>query len=139
MERKITSYETTLEELAELSRTQAFAGQAGFFGWERLEGLRHQLRQAYDAYELEGNVAPVRQAIEGYLADLATRQVRPDARVYGCLERFLADLERPDLDVATHVVDPAVVGRWPSEILTITPEELVALHDALQGQRTSKP
>ena len=136
MERRIAWYEATLEELDELAQTQPFAGPSGFFGWERLKGLLHQLRAAFDRYELEGDVAPVRQQIEAYYADLAMLQVRQDARVNGVLERFLAVLEAPALELRVSQRDPVQPSVWPPGTLTITPEELLALHEALQPRQS---
>ena len=135
MERRIAWYEATLEELDELAQTQPFAGPSGFFGWERLKGLLHQLRAAFDRYELEGDVAPVRREVDAYLADLAAHQLRPDAWVTARLQRFVEGLQgAPTLTIETRIAAEAPAG-WPDGVLAVSPQELAALHASFNELR----
>ena len=124
MERKISSYEQALDALEDLAQTQSFQGQGGFYGWERLQGLLQCLKAAFDAYELEGDAAPTRRAVEAYQADLATHQVRQDLHVVGVLERLLADLEERGLELRIEVArqDPGIPSAWPPSTLAVTAE-----------------
>lgn len=136
MERQTARYESLLSELAEHAELQAFAGAAGYYAHQRLLALVARLRAVYDLYELEGDVVPVREAIDAYHADLRDHQLRPDPSVSGVLARFLEDLtpRLPVLQVETRIAQPSVVGRWPEGLLAVSPEELQALHEVLQDR-----
>ncbi|MDB5100260.1 MAG: hypothetical protein JWM80_4681 [Cyanobacteria bacterium RYN_339] len=133
MARETARYETALAELEEHVGLQAFQGAAGFYAWGRLDALVNRLGRLYDAYELEGDVAPVRHEVDAYLADLAALQLRPDPWVTAHLARFVDDLQAGTavLTVETRV---AAAPQWPTGILAVSPEELKALHASLQGR-----
>ena len=97
MARETATYETALAELAEHVELQAFQGTAGLYAHQRLGALVTRLNRLYDAYELEGDVAPVRREVDAYLADLAAHQLRPDPWVTAKLARFVEALAREDL------------------------------------------
>jgi hypothetical protein len=136
MERQTVRYESALAELAEHAELQAFQGPAGFYAWRRLEALVDQLRAVYDEYELEGDVAPVRRAVQAYFDDLNDHQVRPETFLTTFLDRFLNDLNPAPLvvDIDTRLAGPEDSHQWPSGILAVSAEELRALHEVLQGR-----
>jgi hypothetical protein len=132
MARATARYETALAELSEHVELQAFQGTAGFYAWGRLEALVHQLRRHYDAYELEGDVAPVRREVDAYLADLAAHQLRPDPWVTSHLARFVEALQTGNATITLETrVAAAPAQQWPEGLLAVSPQELQALHSAL--------
>lgn len=132
MARETATYETALAELAEHVELQAFQGTAGLYAHGRLNALVSRLGRLYDAYELEGDVAPVRHEVDAYLADLAAHQLRPDAWVTTKLARFVEALQN---ERATLVLETRVAAErpapWPDGLLAISPQELQALHASL--------
>jgi hypothetical protein len=130
MARQTARYESAVAELAEHADLLAFQGPAGLYAWNRLEALVQRLRDLYDDYELEGDVAPVRREVEDYLHDLSDHQLRPDPGVSACLLRFVNELTPDAITIETRQATPA--PGWPNGLLAISPAELQALHEALQ-------
>jgi hypothetical protein len=135
--RKTDRYETALATLARHVEAQGFEVRGGFHSWYRLEVLLADLTRAYDYYELEGDVAPVRAAVEAYTEDLAHKGLRPDPWVASLVGQLLADLEGPTswlevrLDVAPakpsdHLTVPG--------LLTVSPATLEALLRSRQAR-----
>lgn len=131
--RQTARYLAALRELEAYADSHRFEGAGSFHAWERLNVLIGRLRYLFDAYELEGDVHPVREEIARFQADLERCHVRPDAGLVFKLGQFLADLEQPpSLTVLTTRVPPPVGASWPDDYLTVRPEEL----EALLGERT---
>lgn len=129
-DRQIVRYESALAELAEHAELQAYRGTGGYWASERLGGLVAGLRVAYDAYELEGDVAPVRRAIDAYMEDMRLHQLPPDPWVGQRLASFLSQLELRPLTLETRVARAPRPDAWPEGILAVSPEALQALREA---------
>lgn len=126
--RQTARYLVALRELEAYADSHRFEGPGSFHAWERLNVLIGRLRYLFDAYELEGSVGPVREAVEQFQADLEGCHVRPDAGLVFKLGQFLADLEQPpSVAVLTTRIPPPVGARWPEHYMTVRPEELQAL------------
>jgi hypothetical protein len=133
MARETATYETALAELAEHAELQAFQGTAGLYAHGRLEALVNRLSRLYDAYELEGDVAPVRREVDAYLTDLAAHQLRPDPWVTARLQRFVEALQtgRASLTLETRIAAERPPS-WPDGLLAVSPQELQALHASFE-------
>ena len=136
-ERQTTRYATALDELDRYAELHRFEGIGSFYAWERLNMLVGRLRAQYDAFELEGDLDPVREAIEGYQRDLWRHHIKPDQGINARLGELLSGLEAeapaPTLDVLVSTVPMAPGAHWPEQLLTVRPEEL----QALLAQRTT--
>jgi hypothetical protein len=125
-----TRYLSALAELAAYADLHRFEGAGSFYAWERLNALIQRLREHYDHYELEGDAAPVRRAIESFQDDMTRLHVKADAWVVGHLAELLGWLETGTdvtLNVLTSVV-PVVPGAELSKgYLAVHPDALEAL------------
>lgn len=130
-ERQTTRYATALDELDRYAELHRFEGIGSFYAWERLNMLVGRLRAQYDAFELEGDLAPLRQAIEGYQRDLWRHHIKPDQGVNARLSELLNGLEAeapaPAVEILVSTVPMAAGANWPQELLAVRPEELQAL------------
>lgn len=133
-ERKIERYESALIALTRHVEAQGFEVRGGFHAWNRLEVLVADLTRAYDAFELEGDVAPVRLACEAYADDLADKGLRPDPWVAAQITQLLADLEAPDswVELRIDVAEAKPLDFVPSGMLAVSPAALEALLRARQ-------
>lgn len=132
-ERQTTRYATALDELDRYAELHRFEGISSFYHWERLKILANRLRSLYDAFELEGDLTPVRQEVDDYQRDLWRHHIKPDQGVNARLQEMLSGLEpdeAPRLDVLVSTVAMAQTAQWPSSLLTVRPEELQALMEA---------
>jgi hypothetical protein len=138
-ERQTTRYATALDELDGYAEFHRFQGAGAFFAWERLKGLVAQLRANYDRFELEGDIDPVRAAIDTYQRDLWAHHIKPDqginARLYELVSGLEAEASVPVIDVLVATVPAAPGARWPEHLLAVRPEDL----RALLAERSSPP
>lgn len=127
-ERQTTRYTATLDELERYAEFHRFQGPGSFYAWERLNSLVGRLRAQFDAFELEGDVAPLQEAIDTYQRDLWRHHIKPDqgvnARLYGLVDGLAQDAE---LEVLVSTVPMAVEPTWSDRMLTVRPETLQAL------------
>lgn len=132
--RKTERFEATLATLSHHAEAQGFEVRGGFYAWERLKALVAELGRAYDYFELEGDVAPARRAIDAYQADLAHHGLRLDPWIAGQLGPLLAELEAPDawVEVTLDVAPAMPADQAPSGMLAVSPEALQALLRARQ-------
>ena len=72
-ERQTHRYQSALQELDRCAALQSLDGPGSFYQWERLSLLTERLRGLFDAFELEGDLGPLAEAVEVYQADLAQR------------------------------------------------------------------
>lgn len=134
--RKTERYETTLAAMARHVEAQGFEVRGGFHAWQRLEVLVDDLARAYDYYELEGDVAPVRRAVEAYTEDLGDKGLRPDPWVASQVGQLLAELEAPEgwleVRIDTAVAQPG--DHVPDGMLAVSAEALEALLRSRQAR-----
>jgi hypothetical protein len=119
-----------LDELDRYAELHRFEGISSFYHWERLTILANRLRALYDAFELEGDLGPVREAIDHYRHDLWRHHIKPDQGVNARLHEFLEALEAaqaPEVELIVSTVPMVPTAEWPSHLLAVRPEELQAL------------
>lgn len=130
-ERQTIRYATALDGLERYAEYQKFEGIGSFYAWERLKLLIGRLRGHYDAFELEGDIDPVREAIDGYQRDLWRHHIKPDqglnARLFDMVAGLEAEAAPPCVDVLVSTVAAAPGARWPEHLLAVRPEELQAI------------
>ena len=137
--RKTERFEAELCALAAHVEAQGFETRGGFYAWERVKALVAGLQRAYDYFELEGDVAPVRREVEAYQADMANMGLRPEPWVVAQVVRLLAELEAPEADLTLRVslTSDAPPPAWPSSVLTVRPETLDSLMQARRAKRVT--
>ena len=129
-ERQTHRYQSALQELDRCAALQSLDDPGSFYQWERLSLLTDRLRGLFDAFELEGDLAPVAEAVETYQSDLAQRGLRPDREVERRLDALWTDLvaHQPErVDVLVTTVPQAAPTGHPDGLLAISPEALEAL------------
>jgi hypothetical protein len=141
-ERQTTRYATALDELDRYAEFHRFEGISSFYHWERLKILANRLRALYDAFELEGDLGPVRDEVDGYQRDLWRHHIKPDQGVNARLQELLAGLEAeqaPRIDVLVSTVPMVQTADWPEHLLTVRPDELQALLEARASTQGPNP
>lgn len=124
--RKTDRFEAALADLIAHVEAQGFEVRGGFYAWDRMKVLVSRLQRALDYYELEGDVLPVREALDAYGVELANKALRPDAWVVGRVGQLVAELEAPSLELEVRVAGlPS--GEWPAAVLAVHPDELARL------------
>jgi hypothetical protein len=129
-ERQTNRFQSAILELDRCAALQPLNRPGEFYQWERLSLLTERLKGLFDAFELEGDLGPVAEAVAAYQADLATRGLQPDREVERRLDSLWQDLvaQQPErVDVLVSTVPAAPPTSRPDGLLAVSPETLEAI------------